>query len=685
MILQVDNQEITVLEKDKLVSGSVNTYVASFTFSEQWTGYAKVAVFQVYQGKEYEVLLVNDMCPIPWEALMSAGFLKIGCYGVYNDVRLPTVYTRYMPINKGSSERLLANEPTPTIYEQILTMTQNTLAFAQTLLPKDMSGLAIVAALADDAIFPMKSGSTTYYCTGAQIKTFVKDTHNLGWFINLAALQTAKAVGTSGDWAILGSTDTIWAWDADTNQYLDTDRKGAVTTVNGATGAVVITAASLGALVPADIVNDLTTGGIAKPLSAEQGKIMKAYIDSMSASDTILQTYIADTDYNQNLPVANLDGTISMAAHGYVNDTLMEITNGRCVVITNMVSGSAIITLKSITGITVGNTVRGIGLTGTPTVLSIDVNAKTVTLSSNATVTTTCGYLEFLATGVPPTLSYALTGTASITNGSATVTGVGTQFSSELFPGSTITINGETRTVTSISSSLTNTQCAVSVPFTSNASGQVVTAILLPVSTSNRFITCNKMYVWTRDKTTDNFKIAFTKGGAAINITNVGSSGWCIRKAGDNKPILNSFNVANTKRNLYLSFIGIIYETQNAAYIMITPTKGGAAFTSINLANSTSGYVINAQVLTGISISPVSGANFNLCYYDVELKTSNGKIMAKANINRILTGNFYSYSNNLSGFSHSKLTGYDTVDRIQIDGDGDMLILNGSEVIIRGY
>jgi hypothetical protein len=131
LILDVNNQDITITEKENLVSGSVNVYVASFVFSEQWAGYAKIAVFEVYQGKKYEVVLVNDSCFIPWEALRDEGYLTIGCYGILNENRLPTVYSKLIPIYKGSSERLLAEEPTPTVYEQLISIAQNTLAIAQ--------------------------------------------------------------------------------------------------------------------------------------------------------------------------------------------------------------------------------------------------------------------------------------------------------------------------------------------------------------------------------------------------------------------------------------------------------------------------------------------------------------------------------------------------------------------------
>lgn len=66
------------------------------------------------------------------------------------------------------------------------------------------------------------------------------DPHNLGWYATASALQTAHPTATAGDWAIVGATDTVWIWDTDANIWKDSDTKGQVTSVNGATGAVTI-------------------------------------------------------------------------------------------------------------------------------------------------------------------------------------------------------------------------------------------------------------------------------------------------------------------------------------------------------------------------------------------------------------------------------------------------------------
>jgi len=66
------------------------------------------------------------------------------------------------------------------------------------------------------------------------------DPHNLGYYADLTALQTAHPTGTDGDYAILGSTDTIWVWDSGTSAWVDSDQKGQVTSVNGQTGDVTV-------------------------------------------------------------------------------------------------------------------------------------------------------------------------------------------------------------------------------------------------------------------------------------------------------------------------------------------------------------------------------------------------------------------------------------------------------------
>lgn len=43
----------------------------------------------------------------------------------------------------------------------------------------------------------------------------------LGWYATPQNLQSAHPTGQNGQWAIIGSTDTIWTWDSDTNAWVD--------------------------------------------------------------------------------------------------------------------------------------------------------------------------------------------------------------------------------------------------------------------------------------------------------------------------------------------------------------------------------------------------------------------------------------------------------------------------------
>jgi hypothetical protein len=61
-----------------------------------------------------------------------------------------------------------------------------------------------------------------------------------GYFDNEAAIIAAFPAGHAGWGAFNYDTDTMWYWDSETSAWVDSDRKGPVTSVNGQTGAVVI-------------------------------------------------------------------------------------------------------------------------------------------------------------------------------------------------------------------------------------------------------------------------------------------------------------------------------------------------------------------------------------------------------------------------------------------------------------
>lgn len=61
------------------------------------------------------------------------------------------------------------------------------------------------------------TNNAKYYCEQAQSVT----QGQLGWYATPQDLKSAHPTGQNGQWAIIGSTDTIWTWDSDTSAWVD--------------------------------------------------------------------------------------------------------------------------------------------------------------------------------------------------------------------------------------------------------------------------------------------------------------------------------------------------------------------------------------------------------------------------------------------------------------------------------
>lgn len=124
MKLAVRKHDINVVEPRRLVSGSVNLVRCQFSFDETWDGYGKTAVFASFGGV-WAVPLVADEATIPWEALEAGRRLRIGVYGIKDDVRMPTVYTEPLFVETGAEEGQEPGEPTESKWEQLMAAIEN--------------------------------------------------------------------------------------------------------------------------------------------------------------------------------------------------------------------------------------------------------------------------------------------------------------------------------------------------------------------------------------------------------------------------------------------------------------------------------------------------------------------------------------------------------------------------------
>lgn len=139
----VTNQNIT-LEKstplgNPLVSNSAGEYKCFFDFDETWDGFIKTAIFVTSGNELYNkheiftepVLLENDICTIPQNSLKPDSILKVGVYGVKNEIQRPTIFTPWMLIRTGAVPDSNMPSPPSSIYLQIIKIMEETKEIAQ--------------------------------------------------------------------------------------------------------------------------------------------------------------------------------------------------------------------------------------------------------------------------------------------------------------------------------------------------------------------------------------------------------------------------------------------------------------------------------------------------------------------------------------------------------------------------
>ena len=147
------------------------------------------------------------------------------------------------------------------------------------------------------------------------------DQHNLGWYATPEALRTAHATATAGDWAIVGSTDTVWIWDTDTNAWKDNDQKGQVASVNGQTGTVVLTASDVGAATAAQ--------GAKADTAVQPSAIADMETQTHASATYATKSELADKQniiQYSTMPTASVDNVGDIVQ--FVGTTTASYTNG---------------------------------------------------------------------------------------------------------------------------------------------------------------------------------------------------------------------------------------------------------------------------------------------------------------------------------------------------------------------
>lgn len=131
--VQVDKTQQTIIEKEITTSGSANVYDIEFTFSPDWDGFQKTAVFLgVSITPDNEEILTepygtsldeSNRCKIPWELMQKVGDkIRVGVFGMKGlDSILPTNIVEITTISQGIyNGEVIPSDPTPTAYQDIL-------------------------------------------------------------------------------------------------------------------------------------------------------------------------------------------------------------------------------------------------------------------------------------------------------------------------------------------------------------------------------------------------------------------------------------------------------------------------------------------------------------------------------------------------------------------------------------
>ncbi len=121
----LEKQLLTIQNREIIASGDVNVDKCIFNFDEVWEGYTYTAVF--YQDKtnvQYAVLAQDNTCVIPSAAMMKAGRLYIGVFGVKGKTILTSTMD-VIDIKEGAiSGDNVSTEPTDDVFLAIIAQYQ---------------------------------------------------------------------------------------------------------------------------------------------------------------------------------------------------------------------------------------------------------------------------------------------------------------------------------------------------------------------------------------------------------------------------------------------------------------------------------------------------------------------------------------------------------------------------------
>ena len=187
----IDHQKITRIDDFYIVADSANYLTAEFSFTDDWTG-IKTAVFR--RGENWwNVLLTDDACTVPWEALQGQGILYVSAFCD----NLVTANSAPVRVYQSGYMEEMTEPPTPTVYSQIL------------------DALGEVQATLDDVIDTATDAATEAATSASDAEESAQAARESAESIE-GAVEAAQAAGTATDAASAAALSASAASDSAT-------------------------------------------------------------------------------------------------------------------------------------------------------------------------------------------------------------------------------------------------------------------------------------------------------------------------------------------------------------------------------------------------------------------------------------------------------------------------------------
>ncbi len=167
----------------------------------------------------------------------------------------------------------------------------------------------------------------------------------LGYYANETALRTAHPTGNAGEYAVVGTTDTMWLWDVEGADWVDSGINGAVSSVFGRTGTIVATAGDYDA-------NQVDYDGSNGVITANDTNVQDA-IESLdnATPKAFTATFPAnETTYTVNVSGLTANDLVKITPQGTKVGTWSVIsTNGSFTITSSTTETSAVLFAYEIT------------------------------------------------------------------------------------------------------------------------------------------------------------------------------------------------------------------------------------------------------------------------------------------------------------------------------------------------